>query len=200
MRAKIQKSFNPPPIVRCTFTRMVQIGELKEHPRNPKEHPTSQIRLLAKVIETQGWRKAIRVSNLTGFITAGHGALQAAKLLHLAEVPVDFQDYASEELELADLVADNRIAELAEIDSATLKGIEESLKETNFDLELTGLDIRTLTEGGELVAITPKNVPTMSWFLLGVPLDKLDLTAHLIARARARKEIKLFSTINNESE
>jgi hypothetical protein len=38
-------------------------------------------------------------------------------------VPVDFQDYESEAAEWADMLADNRIAELAETDDEELKAI-----------------------------------------------------------------------------
>ena len=53
-------------------------------------------------------------------------------------VPVDEQDYESEAQEWADLVADNRIAELAEMDRASLKDIIETLDTGEIDMELTG--------------------------------------------------------------
>lgn len=51
-------------------------------------------------------------------IVKGHGRLEAAKRLGRREAPVEFQDYESEAAELADLLADNKIAELASIDTA----------------------------------------------------------------------------------
>lgn len=50
----------------------------------------------------------------------GQGRLEAALLDDLEEVPVDFQEYGSEAEEMADLVADNRIAELSDIDNRKL--------------------------------------------------------------------------------
>lgn len=50
-------------------------------------------------------------------------------------VPVDFQDYATEADEMSDLLADNRIAELAEMDNAMLA---EIFSEIDGDLGLTG--------------------------------------------------------------
>lgn len=44
----------------------------------------------------------------------------AAQLDDLTDAPVDYQDYASEAEELADLTADNRIAELATTDNKML--------------------------------------------------------------------------------
>ena len=56
------------------------------------------------------------------------------------KVPVDEQDYASEAEELADLLADNRLSELAELDEGDLKRVIERLRgaDPSFDVELTG--------------------------------------------------------------
>jgi hypothetical protein len=55
-------------------------------------------------------------------------------------VPVDYQEYASEAEELADLLADNRLSELAELDEDDLKRVIESIRtsDPSFDVELTG--------------------------------------------------------------
>src|SRR5207244_9866035 len=92
---------------------LVGLDRLQSHPRNPNKHPQEQIELLGEIIRSQGWRAPITVSNLSGFITRGHGRLAAAKLIGAKKAPVDFQDYSSEESELADMVADNKIAELS---------------------------------------------------------------------------------------
>ena len=60
------------------------------------------------------------VSTRSNFIVAGHARLKAAELLKVKEVPVDFQNFESEADEYAHLVADNRIAELAEADNTVL--------------------------------------------------------------------------------
>ena len=41
--------------VRCAFDEMVVLSELKPNPRNPNTHPPGQLKLLAKIIEHQGW-------------------------------------------------------------------------------------------------------------------------------------------------
>jgi len=128
------------PKIFCSYSKLVPIGEVKPNPRNPNTHPDSQIKLLAKVIQNQGWRCPITVSNLSGMVVRGHGRLMAAKLLGCAKVPVDFQDYESPEMEMADLIADNRIAELAEIDLPTLKDLLQELDTGDLDMELTGFD------------------------------------------------------------
>lgn len=122
------------PEVRCSFTRMVAVSELRPHPKNPNRHPREQLELFGKIIEHQGWRRPIRVSNLSGFITAGHGALEVARLKGWESVPVDFQDYEKPEDEIADLLADNQLAQLADLDEAGVKALLDELE----DVELAG--------------------------------------------------------------
>ena len=124
--------------VNCAHDEMVPIHKLVRNPRNPNTHPDEQIRLLAKVIDYQGWRNPIVVSTRSGFIVKGHARLSAAEVLQLEEVPVDHQNYESEAQEWADMLADNRIAELAEMDRPELKNLLEELDTGAIDMELTG--------------------------------------------------------------
>lgn len=98
--------------VRCSYDKLVDPTTLTRHPKNMNEHPPAQVQRLADILEYQGWRYPIKVSKLSGFITSGHGRLDAAMRLKLKEVPVNYQEYESEEQEYADLVADNAIAVL----------------------------------------------------------------------------------------
>jgi len=59
-------------------------------------------------------------------------------------VPVDYQDFATEADEWAHLVADNRLAELAEADGVALKGVLSELKAADFDMDLAGFDAAAL--------------------------------------------------------
>ena len=101
------------PEIRCAHDQAAQVQDLKPNPRNPNKHPADQIKALAKIISHQGWRAPVVVSNQSGFIVSGHGRYEAAVLLGLESVPVNFQDFPSEADEWAHLVADNRLAELA---------------------------------------------------------------------------------------
>lgn len=122
-------------MIHCAYTDLVDIASVVPNPRNPNHHSVKQVELLAKVIKAQGWRAPITVSNRSGFIVRGHGRLMAAQLLGLDTVPIDRQDYESEAAEYADLIADNRIAELSDIDN-TLLG--ELLADTGDFAEFTG--------------------------------------------------------------
>lgn len=122
----------------CAYDDMVLVDDLRPNPRNPNRHPQSQIELLAKIIKENGWRAPITVSTRSGYIVRGHGRLMAAKLAGLEECPVDYQDYESDEQEVQDLIADNRIAELAEIDQGMLDLMLDELCDIGADLELAG--------------------------------------------------------------
>jgi len=140
--------------VHCAHTRLADPNTLQPNPANPNRHSAHQIQLLASIIQEQGWRNPITVSKRSGLVVRGHGRLEAALLIGCETVPVDEQDYASEAEELADLLADNRLAELAELDEGELKRLLKSIQESDpsFDLELTGFmedEIRKLFEDEE---------------------------------------------------
>jgi len=125
--------------IHCAFDEVADVASLVPNPRNPNRHPEAQIDLLARIIRDQGWRAPITVSNRSGFIVRGHARLLAAVKMGWREVPVDRQDYATEAAEWADLIADNRLAELAEPDSEALLQMLRSV-ECDGLLELTGYD------------------------------------------------------------
>lgn len=129
--------------IHCQYTELCDAESLIPNPRNPNKHPKRQIELLAKIIQTQGWRQPVTVSNRSGFIVRGHGRLEAALLIG-CKVPVERQDYASEAEEWADLVADNRIAELASIDTDEMAKLLADLDELDIDMELTGYSGKAL--------------------------------------------------------
>jgi ParB-like chromosome segregation protein Spo0J len=76
----------------------------------------------------------------------GHGRLHAARLLQVEGIPIEYQDYATEAEEYADLIADNRIAELAEPDEEMLAELLTDDMFADFDLDLTGFDALSLDD------------------------------------------------------
>ena len=124
--------------VYCRYDEAVDIEKVTGHPRNPNKHGDEQIALLAKIIKNSGWRNPICVSNRSGFVIKGHGRLMAARVLGVTHVPVEYQDYATEAAEYQDMIADNRIAELAERDMGIIKDLLEELDTGANDMDLTG--------------------------------------------------------------
>ena len=132
--------------VHCAHLRLADVTSLIPNPRNPNKHSDTQVALLAKIIRHQGWRAPITISRRSGFVVTGHGRLEAARLLQVEQVPVDEQDFATEADEWAHLIADNRIAELADADRAMLRDLAEELDTGDFDMDLTGFDAAGLEE------------------------------------------------------
>jgi hypothetical protein len=147
-KTKAQPKTASPPMasgipVHCSFTRIMPASELDPHPKNAhRKHPPKQLDRFGAVIKGRGkkpgngWRRAIVVSLLSGRIIRGHGAYLWAKRENL-DVPVEFQSYANEKEELRDLVADNKLSELAENDDAALARL---LSELGDELAMTGFD------------------------------------------------------------
>ena len=132
--------------VYCSHDEIVDIMKVIPNPKNPNRHPERQIEILSQIIKAQGWRKPITVSKRSGFVVAGHGRLQAALLLKVESVPVDYQDYANEAEEYADLVADNRIAELSNVDEELLIDILNEINDTDIDTILTGYEYHEIDD------------------------------------------------------
>ena len=122
----------------CAHDAIVDVTKLVPNPKNPNQHPDNQIQLLGRIIRQAGWRQPITVSKRSGFIVKGHGRLAAAHLEGMKEAPVDYQNYTTEAEEYADLVADNRIAELAETDNKLLADIFAEIDTGEIPMELTG--------------------------------------------------------------
>ena len=122
----------------CAHDAIVDVAKLVPNPKNPNQHPDSQIQLLGRIIRQTGWRQPITVSKRSGFIVKGHGRLSAALLEGMKEAPVDYQNYTNDAEEYADLVADNRIAELAETDNRLLADIFAEIDTGEIPMELTG--------------------------------------------------------------
>lgn len=132
-------------VVHCAHTRIVDISQLKPFPGNENDHPLEQIELLAHIMKDNGVRNPITVSIQSGYITKGHGRLLAAQMNGWTKFPVDDQNYESPAHETADRVADNKIAELSEIDPLKLKDTILKMPE-GFDLKLTGIPELALKE------------------------------------------------------
>lgn len=132
--------------IRCSYTAIIPIDQIKPHPRNYNEHSSEQIDLYCEIIKEQGIRRSVTISNLSGNVTRGHGLLSACKKLDYTEIPVDYQDYDSEDQELQDIVADNELARLSRINRSKRDSIIFDLKERGNNLKLTGLSQEKLTD------------------------------------------------------
>lgn len=114
--------------VYCAHDEILPIEKLIPNPRNPNRHPPEQVALLGRIIRAAGWRQPVTLSTRSGFVVKGHGRRLSALAEQLKEVPVDYQDYASEGDEWADMMADNRLAELSVMDTGALAELLRDLE------------------------------------------------------------------------
>lgn len=124
-------------IVHCLYDELLEPKKLKPHPRNPNKHDKSQIERLIQILMYQGWRYAVKVSKRSGFITSGHGRVEAA-ILMAWKVPVVYQDYENEDQEFADIIADNAIASWSRLDFSAIN-LEIPNFDPSFDIDLLGI-------------------------------------------------------------
>jgi len=141
--------------VKCSYDKLVPIGELKPHPKNPNKHSESQIARLSQIIDYQGMRSPVIVSRLSGFVVVGHGRLEAAKKCGAVDIPVNYQEFKSEEQEYAHIVADNAIAEWANLDLESIKAEANGFED--FDLELLAVPDLNINEVIEKVNAGDEN-------------------------------------------
>jgi len=122
----------------CSYSRMADTASLKPHPKNPNRHPREQVALIAKLIETHGWRAPITISKQSGLIIRGRGRFDAAVMREWKKVPVDEQDYASSADEIADMLADNKVSELSYYDAEMERAALQELSADKYDMAATG--------------------------------------------------------------
>lgn len=113
---------------------------LQPHPKNDELHPhqPDQIKRLAKLIKAYGWRHPIIVSKRSGFIIVGHGRWMAALEMKAKEVPVHYQDFASDDEELGFLIADNGIGEWTKLDLSRVNAMIPEF-DSSFDVDWLGI-------------------------------------------------------------
>lgn len=132
--------------IKSNEIKMVPIETIVANPKNTNKHPPEQIERLIKILNYQGFREPLVISNRSGFLVCGHGRLECAKIMGVKELPVMYQDFENEAQEYAHMVADNEIARWAELDKEKIK---QEFPELDLDLDLLGIaDTSFLKEVG----------------------------------------------------
>src|SRR5271157_3506817 len=62
----------------CNYHKLVKPETLKPNPDNPNKHTPKQLKVFEKIFLGNGFRRPITVSNQSGKVVKGHGALLAA--------------------------------------------------------------------------------------------------------------------------
>jgi DNA modification methylase len=116
--------------------------KLKFNPTNPRIHNDKQVRQIAGSIEAFGFNVPVLVDrNLQ--VIAGHGRVEAAKLLGIPKLPTIHLEHLTESQTKAFAIADNRLTENSVWNQALLAEQLKSLSEAelDFSLEATGFEV-----------------------------------------------------------
>ena len=127
--------------VRDLKVERAPISTLRPYAGNARTHTKKQIRQIVESIRTFGWTNPILIDE-NRRVVAGHGRLEAARLLGLEEVPVIRLRDLTEAQVRAYIIADNRLAELAGWDEKLLSIELKALAkiELDFEIEVTGFN------------------------------------------------------------
>ena len=117
------------------------IASLKPYTRNPRTHSDRQLGQIADSIRQFGFTNPVLI-DADGRVIAGHGRIEAAKLLGMEQVPTIRLDQMSEAQKRAYVLADNKLAENAGWDRELLALELQYLTklELDFDVTVTGFE------------------------------------------------------------
>jgi DNA modification methylase len=115
------------------------VSALRPYPKNARTHSRKQLRQIAKSIERFGFCNPVLIDD-DGQIIAGHGRVEAARLLEIKELPTVRLSHLSEDDKRAYVLADNKLAEKAGWDRETLAIELQHLIDVDFDVALTGFE------------------------------------------------------------
>jgi DNA modification methylase len=116
------------------------ISSLRPYSRNARTHSKRQLRQIASSIERFGFTNPVLISD-DGEIIAGHGRVEAAKMLGMTNVPTLALSHLSETERKAYVLADNKLALNAGWDREMLAIELQGLIDLDFDVELTGFSL-----------------------------------------------------------
>lgn len=120
------------------------LRELVPFARNARTHSERQIDQIAASMREWGWTNPVLVDE-QGTIIAGHGRVEAARKLGLAEAPVMVAAGWSEAKKRAYVIADNQLALNAGWNEEMLAAELSDLQSLAVDLDLIGFDANELS-------------------------------------------------------
>ena len=114
--------------------------QLRKRPRNPRTHTPKQIKQIVASIKEFGFISPVLIDG-SDEIIAGHGRVEAAKLVGMSDVPTVRVDHLTPAQIRAYVIADNKLAENAGWDRELLTlELQELSVDLNFDVTITGFE------------------------------------------------------------
>ena len=127
-------------VVSLPRAELRDLQTLRPYQHNARTHSKRQIEQIARSIERFGFLNPVLI-DASGTIIAGHGRVEAAKLLGLAQVPTLRIEHLSDAEKRAYILADNKLAEKAGWDREILAIELQALVDMDFEIELTGFEM-----------------------------------------------------------
>src|SRR3954447_390964 len=119
---------------------ILAVRDLRPRPNNARTHSRIQVRKIAGSIQKFGFCNPVLVDDDKQII-AGHGRVEAAKLLGLHAIPTVRLSHLNEADKRAYILADNKLAAKAGWDREVLAIELQGLLAMNVDIELTGFEV-----------------------------------------------------------
>lgn len=116
------------------------VGALRPYERNARRHSKKQVRQIADSIRRFGFTNPVLVSD-DGEIIAGHGRVEAARVLGMETVPTVALSHLDATERRAYVLADNKLALNAGWDQEILALELQGLLDLDFDLSVTGFSV-----------------------------------------------------------
>lgn len=154
-----------------------EIASLRPYPNNARTHSKKQIRQIANSIDRFGFTNPVLISD-AGEIVAGHGRVEAAKLLGWRTVPTIALSHLSADERRAYVLADNKLALNAGWDREILAIELQALVDLEFDVEVTGFSLAevdfALDEAREASPDGPRTAEDLVPEVTGEPVSRMD--------------------------
>lgn len=131
------------------FIEQTRIDKLVPYENNPRTHSAVQIERLVNSLKEFGFTNPILIDDDCNVI-AGHGRLEAAKIVGLKTVPTITLSHLTEEQRRAYVIADNQLALNSGWDDDLLQAELKALGEAGFDLTLLGWGENLPTFGDDI--------------------------------------------------
>jgi DNA modification methylase len=120
----------------------VSISLIKCSPNNPRTHDQKQIAKLRQGIQKFGFIGVVLIDEASTLL-CGHARVEAARDLGMVSIPAIKITHLTEAEKRAFVIADNRLAELAKWDQATLRQELKFLLEFDVDFDFSALGFDT---------------------------------------------------------
>jgi len=118
----------------------VVVSQLRPYPKNARTHSKKQIRQIADSITRFGFTNPVLISD-DNEIIAGHGRVEAAKLIGMKNVPTVRLSHLDTAQRRAYVLADNKLALNAGWDREVLAIELQALIDLDFGAEITGFSL-----------------------------------------------------------